>query len=113
MKGALFENLVINEFIKKSFHQGERRFPYFWQDSRGKEIDSLLVDGEAITPVEIKSQKTISNSYFENLKSWHQLTGMAKDKGYVVYGGNQSMQTSQGSLISWKEMDRIPLIVQF
>jgi hypothetical protein len=38
---------------------------------------------------------------------------MAKDKGYVVYGGNQSMQTSQGSLISWKEMDRIPLIVQF
>ena len=113
MKGALFENLVINEFIKNSFNQGERRFPYFWQNSRGKEIDCLLVDGEAITPVEIKSGKTISNSYFENLKYWHQVTGLAQEKGYVVYGGNQSMQTSQGSLISWKEMDRILLIAQF
>lgn len=107
MKGALFENLVINEFIKQSFHQGERRFPYFWQDSRGKEIDCLLVAGEAITPVEIKSGKTISTSYFENLKYWRQLAGMAKDQGYVVYGGNQSMQTNQGSLTSWKDMDRI------
>jgi predicted AAA+ superfamily ATPase len=107
MKGALLENLVINEFVKKSFHQGERRFPYFWQDSRGKEIDCLLVEGETITPVEIKSGKTITNSYFENLKYWRQLAGMAEDQGYVVYGGNQSMQTSQGSLTSWKEMDRI------
>jgi uncharacterized protein len=107
MKGALFENLVINEFIKQDFHQGERRFPYFWQDSRGKEIDCLLVDGEAITPVEIKSGKTISNSYFENLRYWRQLAGIKEDVGYVVYGGNQSMQTSLGELISWKEMDRI------
>ena len=113
MKGALFENLVINEFIKKSFHQGERRFPYFWQDSRGKEIDCLLVEGESITPVEIKSGKTISNSYFENLKYWRQLAGPAKDKGYVVYGGNQSMQTSLGEFISWKELDRIPMNAHF
>jgi len=107
IKGALFENLVINEFIKKSFHQGGRRFPYFWQDSRGKEIDCLLVEGETITPVEIKSGKTISNNYFVNLKYWRKLDSMAKDKGYVVYGGDQSMQTSLGELISWKEMDRI------
>ena len=112
MKGALFENLVINEFIKKSFHQGERKFPYFWQDSRAKEIDCLLVNGETITPVEIKSGKTISNSYFENLKYWRRLAGLAEDKGYVVYGGDQSMQTSLGELISWKVMDRIPMIAQ-
>ncbi|MBC8496037.1 MAG: ATP-binding protein, partial [Chloroflexi bacterium] len=87
MKGALFENLVINEFIKRSFHQGERRYPYFWQDSRGKEIDCLLVDGEAIVPVEIKSGKTISSSYFDNLKYWRKLANMPGDEGYVVYGG--------------------------
>ena len=38
--------------------------------------------------------KTLSNNYFENLKYWRQLTGMAKDQGYVVYGGTQSMQTN-------------------
>ena len=58
MKGALFENLIINEFIKRNFHRGENRQPYFWQDSHGKEIDCLLVDGERVTPVEIKSGQT-------------------------------------------------------
>jgi predicted AAA+ superfamily ATPase len=107
MKGALFENLVINEFIKREFHRGVRRYPYFWQDSRGKEIDCLLVEGAAITPIEIKSGKTLSNSYFDNLKYWRQLAGIAEDKGYVVYGGEKSLQTSVGSFISWRQLDQI------
>ncbi len=107
LKGALFENLIINEFIKRSFHHGERRYPYFWQDSRGKEIDCLLVDGERIVPVEIKSGKTISDGYFKNLKHWHQLTKTPKDAGYVVYGGERSMQTSAGSFVSWQHLDQI------
>lgn len=107
LKGALFENLIINEFIKHEFHRGQRRYPYFWQDSRGKEIDCLLVDGEEITPIEIKSGKTISNSYFDNLKYWHQLAGIPDDHGYVVYGGEQSLQTSTGFFISWKHLKQI------
>ena len=107
LRGALFENLVINEFIKRNFHQGQRHYPYFWQDSRGKEIDCLLVDGEEIVPVEIKAGKTISNSYFANLKYWRQLAKMPEDRGYVVYGGEQSLQTNIGSFISWRHLDRV------
>ena len=107
LKGALFENLIINEFIKQSFHRGERRYPYFWQDSRGKEIDCLLVDGETILPVEIKSGKTMSNSYFENLGYWRKLADIPEDAGYVVYGGEQSMRTSLGTFVSWRQLERI------
>ena len=108
LKGALFENLVINEFIKRSFHRGENRQPFFWQDSRGREIDCLLVDGEEITPVEIKAGKTMSTSYFDNLKYWRALADLPEDQGFVVYGGDQSMQTSTGAFISWRHLDRIP-----
>lgn len=108
MRGALFENLVINEFIKRNFHRGENRHPYFWQDNHGKEIDCILVNGEKVTPVEIKSGKTISTSYFDNLKYWRQLADLPEDHGYVVYGGEQSMQTRAGELIGWKQLDRIP-----
>ena len=107
LKGALFENLVINELIKRNFNRGERNFPYFWQDSRGKEIDCLLIDGEQITPIEIKAGKTMSGSYFENLNYWKQQVRMPPDQGYVVYGGEQSMQTSTGTLMSWRQLDRI------
>ncbi len=107
LRGSLFENLVINEFIKRNFNRGENRLPYFWQDNHGKEIDCLLVDGENITPIEIKSAKTVSDSYFDNLKSWRSLAGLPEDRGYVVYGGDQSLRTSAGSLISWRDLEQI------
>jgi hypothetical protein len=68
----------------------------------------LLVNGNKITPVEIKSGKTMSASYFDNLQYWRQLTAVPENQGYVVYGGEQSMQTSTGSFISWRELERIP-----
>jgi predicted AAA+ superfamily ATPase len=108
MKGSLFENLILNEFIKRSFNRGENRQPYYWQDNHGKEIDCLLVNGERVTAVEIKSGKTMSTSYFDNLKYWHSLAALPEDQGYVVYGGEQSMQTGAGTLISWRNLDRIP-----
>lgn len=108
MKGALFENLIINEFIKRSAHRGDNRQPYFWQDNHGKEIDCLLVDGERVTAVEIKAGKTLSTSYFDNLRYWRPLAGLSEEQGYVVYGGEQSLQTSSGTFVSWRHLDRIP-----
>jgi hypothetical protein len=108
LKGALFENLVVNEFIKRSYHRGENRQPYFWQDNHGKEIDCLLVNGQGITPVEIKAGKTISTSYFDNLKFWRSLASLPEDTGYVVYGGEQSIRTGAGELVSWLHLERIP-----
>lgn len=108
MKGALFENLIINEFIKRSFHRGDNRPPYFWRDNHGREIDCLLVADEEATPVEIKAGKTLSTSYFDNLRYWLPLADLPEDRGYVVYGGEQSMQTSAGALVSWRHLERIP-----
>ena len=107
LKGGLFENLVLNEFIKHSFNHGENRPPYFWQDNHGKEIDCLLVDGENMTPIEVKSGKTMSTSYFDNLKFWQSLGAQSTGQGMVVYGGDQSMQTSAGALVSWRNLDRL------
>jgi uncharacterized protein len=107
MRGALFENLVLNEFVKRSIHRGQNQYPYFWQDSQAKEIDCLLVDGDEITPIEIKSGKTISDSYFDNFKFWRNLTGETEKNGVVIYGGDQSMQTSAGKLLSWRELNTL------
>ncbi len=108
MKGSLFENLILNEFIKRSFNRGENRQPYYWQDNHGKEIDCLLENGEKVTAIEIKSGKTISTSYFENLNYWRSLAALPENQEYVVYGGDHSLKTSAGTLISWKDLDRIP-----
>lgn len=108
LKGALFENLVISEFIKRIYHRGDNHQLYFWQDSLGREIDCLLVAGEAMTPVEIKAGKTLSTSYFDNLSYWQSLPDAPQTPAYVVYGGDRSLQTSAGALVSWRELDSIP-----
>jgi hypothetical protein len=99
--------LIINEFIKRNFHRGENRYPYFWQDNHGKEIDCILVNGEKATPVEIKAGKTMSASYFDNLRYWRALASMPENQGFVVYGGEQSVQTSAGEFVSWRHLERI------
>ena len=39
---------------------------------------------------------------------WRQLAGVPENQGYVVYGGEQPIQTNSGSLNSWREPERIP-----
>jgi len=45
--------------------------------------------------------------FFDNLKYWQSLASLLQDQGCVVYGGEQSMQTGNGALISWRNLDRI------
>jgi len=107
MKGSLFENLILNEFIKRNFNRGESRTLYYWQNNHGKEIDCVFENNEDLVAIEIKSGKTISTSYFDNLTYWQKLSGQAGKPGYVVYGGEQSLKTSAGELVSWRELDRV------
>ena len=108
LKGALFENLVINEFIKRNSHCGDSWQPYFWQDSQGREIDCLLVAGEVLRPIEIKAGRTLATSYFDNLNYWRSLLDAPQAPVYVVYGGDRSLQTGAGALVSWRELASIP-----
>lgn len=107
LKGALFENLIMNEFVKRALHSGQRQYPYFWQDSQGHEIDGVLVDGQRVIPVEMKAGKTVSSDYFRNIRYWQRLQTDSATPAYVVYGGDTSWQMQDGHLVSWRDLDRI------
>ncbi len=106
-KGALFENLLIVEFLKYRLNRGLQPNLYFWRDNHGHEIDCLLDHAGELTPVELKSGKTMNKSYFDGLRYWNKLTAHPLDKSYVVYGGEQSLSTAFGQLLSWREALRV------
>lgn len=101
LRGGLFENMVINEFLKRGFNEGDRPSFTFWRDSNGNEVDLLINKGDHIDAVEIKSGQTYSADFFKNLKYWGNLSGEDKDHRQVVYGGSQHRSTSEGELIPW------------
>lgn len=107
LKGALFENLMLNEIIKANFNKGENYYPHYWRDSNSNEIDCLMERDSLLLPIEMKAAKTISLHFLDNITKWKKLTNNANLNGYVIYGGDSDITTSKGKFISWKNIDTI------
>ena len=108
-KGALFENLIINEILKNQLNRNLSPKNYFWNVSGSHEIDLLLDQGGRLLPIEIKSSRTIGNHFFDGLKYFQTLSGALPTESYLVYGGNEVQKRSIAQVLSWKNLHEIPL----
>ena len=102
-KGALFENMVIIEYMKHALNQGQNANFYFWQDSNAREIDLIVEHNNTLNAIEIKSSKTISPSFFKNLYIFKDLAVSEKVELYVIYGGETPQLRSDLSVLTWKD----------
>lgn len=84
--GSIFENFVINEFIKAQYNKGERRNVYFLRDARGHEIDCVIPHGMSCAMYEIKSGATFNPDFTKNIEYYRK----ENDTGKVVYRGSNS-----------------------
>lgn len=67
LRGAIFENMVVSEFMKQSFNAARRPEYYFYREKSGREVD--LID-ESVMPMamyEIKAAKTYRSEFVENM----------------------------------------------
>lgn len=107
LRGALFENFIIGEYIKMKRHQGVTPNVYFWQDNTGNEVDMLIDDGGRLEAVEIKSGTTINHDFFKNLIKFQKYSGTTAKNSYLVYGGEQSMPRKNGQVLSWRDLPQL------
>jgi len=92
LRSALFENLVVMEFVKHALHHGERAQLHFWRDSNGVEVDLLVENGMppgALGLVEVKSGQTVQAEFFRSLRSTAALLGPRVQRQMLVYGGSE------------------------
>lgn len=87
-RGALFENLVIMEFLKLFSHSGQRQDMFFYRDSNNNEIDLLFERSGKLYAFELKSGKTITRDYLKGLKTFSKLH--PETELTLVYGGNEN-----------------------
>lgn len=106
LKGGLFENYVVNEFIKKRFNAGKKSNLYFWQSKEKKEIDIIVDNGNKLLPFEVKSSKTRLPDLLANLQYWNKLNNESnRDTLNLIYGGDEDFKTSNGNFISWRNVN--------
>ncbi|MEG0899745.1 MAG: ATP-binding protein [Oscillospiraceae bacterium] len=101
LRGGLFENLVINEFVKETYNKGEELSISFWRDSTGNEVDLLrTIEGKQYA-YKIKSGATYSSDFFKGISKWAKLSGATLEQCFAIYNGDRDMKTSQGEVIKW------------
>ena len=105
-KGAIFETLVVSEFIKLQQSSGDKPQLYYWRDKTGREIDLIVEKSFESIAIEIKSGKTIQNSFFKNLDYWKKISGGKKT--VLVYNGDIEQKRTNGTdVMNWKNVYKL------
>jgi len=92
LRGNLFENLVVMESLKYRYNRAMPDNLYFFRDSKGNEIDLLILSGGFPVPVEIKSGQTLNPDYFKGFTYFNSVfpDSPHQRKGVLVYGGQRN-----------------------
>jgi len=104
LRGALFETWVVGELLKSRFHRGKPSNLFFWRDRSGNEVDLILELGPELVPIEIKSGETVTRDYFKGLDRWEALSGDARARKWVVYGGSGRQARGQTEVLPWTDL---------
>ena len=108
LRGAFFETMVVNEFLKNRCNTGVRDPLYFWRDNIGTEVDLILERGTDVAAVEIKSGISVASDAFGNLKKWQKY---ATERGSfsaiypgLVYGGEKRFTRDGVDVMPWRAL---------
>ncbi len=103
-RGALFETLIVVEFIKHAYNAGRTAELYFWRDSNGHEVDLLVQQGTHMRPVEIKSGATFASDWLRSVTKWRALAGELAAPSWIVWGGLQSYSREGCEVVAWRDL---------
>lgn len=105
--GALFENFIISEIIKRKYHSGTQPSVYYWRESNGTEIDCIIEEGvNSLSAIELKGGHSYNSDYVRNLKIFKNLDKDVSVKSRVVYNGEVRSNVSGIEVMNWREFFR-------
>ncbi len=105
MRGALFENFIVSELLKRRLFSGKSDELYFWRDSNGVEVDVIEEDSLELKAYEIKASETMNTAFFSNIKKIRDLAGIKTENTAVIYSGKSIPASKEnGAYICWKEL---------
>ena len=95
LKGSIFENFVLLEYLKEKNSSLENSSFYYWRSISGVEIDLIIEKNGMLVPIEIKSGTTYQEKWWKNIMDW-QVFSKGSLPGMIIYGGNENYDFSDG-----------------
>ena len=107
MRGALFENFIVMEALKRRYNTGKESNLYFYRDSHQNEIDLVLKNSSGLLGIEIKSAMTYHPDFEKTLR---QLDGWMSEPVLgkaVVYAGTLENTSGAIKLLNYTHLHNI------
>ena len=102
--GAVFENYVISERIKRAYNNLLHPDLYYYRDDSKIEVDLLdMTDRAKPLLCEIKSRQTYRHSFARHLEPVAVLLGLREADLQVVYGGDGSFVDNSAAVFGIRE----------
>ena len=86
--GGLFENMVITDMLKNRYNRGDQSDMYFIRDAKGREIDLVVENRPKLDLYEIKSARSFSMEFADNLKYFAAMIPEVGEKNVIYSGDN-------------------------
>ena len=99
--GAVFEDLIVTEYLKQQFILGREPAAWFWCDTNQNEVDLLTERGADLHAYEIKLSETMNRTFLKGLEHFSNLAGIPASHLTCLYRGKDYM-TSKGAFANYQ-----------
>lgn len=104
LRGVLFENMVILNFVKQRFNAGKVPHLYFYRDKSQREVDLIEERGTALYAYEIKSAKAFTKNFVQNLDYFRQVAGQDVVSTQIIYDGEINIETPENGMLNFRNL---------
>lgn len=105
LRGSLFENMVVNDFMKYGANNCRDEMLFFYRDKSQREVDMLrqLPNG-SIEVYDIKSAQTVQSDFYANLNYLRPLLSDRLTRTLLIYDGDQENRQPKNGVVNFRRV---------
>jgi hypothetical protein len=104
LRGNLFENLIVIDFIKNRYNLGKEPNIYFYRDNQQKEVDIVEEKAEKLSIYEIKSAKDFHKDFLKGLNYFKKTYPNQVDKSQLIYDGEMEVLSTENGILNFRNI---------
>ena len=104
LRGSLFENMIVNDFMKHGTNAGREEMLSFYRDKSQREVDVMRTLIDKVEAYEIKSSQTFQTDFFNNLNYVRPLLADRLIRTTVIYDGDQENPQPDNGFLNFRHL---------
>lgn len=104
LRGALFENMVVLDLLKRRLNKGLDSNFYFYRDNHGNEVDLVQEQGQYLNLFEIKSAMTFHPDFLKGLNYLRNLIPERIQESLLIYSGENDFTVLNHKIVNFQRI---------